>query len=249
MPTQPPFTISPQFKAGNRAKAWSIVLVCCIPMLLVIGSANTMATAAAQTATPRPESSRTSSIPLNPDAGTDIGAVYEAYMSPQQEGGEEADTPALIPAEFRSTSPSISRNQRPDRGHAVIEFNKELSKVYVHLAIKNIKVDDINMLHIHCGRPGQLGPILIDFSMIGNINSYLADGTLNVEVTNEDIVASAAMGSNPLVSAFTSGCPIVQTIPNDRVKTIAGMELIARQGELYFNLHTKAQTYYSRFAR
>ena len=126
----------------------------------------------------------------------------------------------------------------------MIEFNKELSKVYVHLAIKNIKVDDINMLHIHCGRPGQLGPILVDFSMIGNINSYLADGTLNLEVTNEDIVASAAMGSNPLVSAFTAGCPIVQNIPNDRVKTIAGMELIARQGELYFNLHTKAQTYY-----
>jgi len=28
------------------------------------------------------------------------------------------------------------------------------------------------------------------------------------------------------------------------VKTIGGMELIARQGELYFNLHTAGQTYF-----
>ena len=29
-----------------------------------------------------------------------------------------------------------------------------------------------------------------------------------------------------------------------KVKTIAGMQHIAEQGELYFNLHTKAQTFY-----
>jgi hypothetical protein len=30
----------------------------------------------------------------------------------------------------------------------------------------------------------------------------------------------------------------------DKVKTIAGMEYIARQGELYFNLHTRGQAYF-----
>jgi hypothetical protein len=30
----------------------------------------------------------------------------------------------------------------------------------------------------------------------------------------------------------------------DRVKTIAGMALIAEQGELYYNLHTKGQTFF-----
>src|SRR5258708_4132858 len=130
----------------------------------------------------------------------------------------------MVPAEFHSTAPSVPRNQRADRGHAVIEFNNELSKVYVHLAIKNIKPEDINMLHIHCGRPGQLGPILVDFALIGNINTYLADGTLNLEVTDEDIVATAGSGGHMLIDAFTLGCPIVQTIPNDRVRTIAGVE-------------------------
>ena len=233
------------FNANHYRKFHALVAAFLTAVSLVMSSSSIVATADAQaTPTPRPESSRVSPIALNPDEGAAIGGVYEAFMSPQQEGGEETDTPGFIPSGFRSTAPSVPRNQRPDRGHAVIEFNKELSKVYVHLAIKNIKVDDINMLHIHCGRPGQLGPILIDFSMIGNINNYLSDGTMNIEVTDEDIVASAAMNGNPLVAAFTTGCPIVQTIPNDRVKTIAGMELIAREGELYFNLHTKGQTYY-----
>jgi hypothetical protein len=49
--------------------------------------------------------------------------------------------------------------------------------------------------------------------------------------------------ANPL-DAFTRGCPIVPSLPADKVRTIAGMELIARQGELYFNLHTAGQTYF-----
>ena len=46
------------------------------------------------------------------------------------------------------------------------------------------------------------------------------------------------------MGAFTAGCPIVQTLPLDKVKTIAGMALIAQEGELYFNLHTKGQTFF-----
>ena len=37
----------------------------------------------------RPEFERESPIPLNPSEGSEIGFVYEAYLSPQQEGGEE----------------------------------------------------------------------------------------------------------------------------------------------------------------
>ncbi|MFN8371820.1 MAG: CHRD domain-containing protein [Anaerolineae bacterium] len=191
----------------------------------------------------RAETELQSPIPLNPGAGAEIGFVYEAYMSPLQEGGEEEDTPALIPPEFRSTEPSVSRNERTSRGHAVIEFTRDLSRAYVFLAVENVNPEDINMLHLHCGRPGQLGPIIVDFSMIGNVNTYLADGVLRVEVTNEDIVAVTDHAQG-LIGAFTAGCPIVPSIPNDKVRTIAGMELIARQGELYFNLHTRAQTYF-----
>jgi hypothetical protein len=189
------------------------------------------------------EITRESSIPLNPAAGAEIGFVYEAFLSPNQEGGEEEETPDIIPAELRSTEPSIPRNQRTSRGHGVIEFASDLSRAYVYLAIENIDPASVNLLHLHCGRPGQLGPILVDFALIGDINAFLANGVMQVEVTNEDIVATANHGDGVL-AFFTAGCPIVPELPTDRVRTVAGMELIARQGELYFNLHTRAQTYF-----
>lgn len=190
----------------------------------------------------RPEADRQSPIPLNPSAGQEIGFVYQAFLSPHQEGGEEEDTPDFIPPEFHSTASSVPRNERTSRGHAVIEFTKDLSKAYVYLAVENVNPDDIVMLHLHCGRPGQLGPILVDFALAGNINEYLADGMLTLEVTNADIEAVLSQQGDPM-SGFTLGCPIVPSVPGE-VVTIAGMELIARQGELYFNLHTKGQTYF-----
>jgi hypothetical protein len=192
---------------------------------------------------PRPESTRVSSIPLNPASSNEIGAVYEAYLSPQQEGGEEEDTPAFIPEQFRSTAPSTPREQRAGRGHAVIEFTRDLSRAYVHLAVTNIPAEDIVMLHLHCGRPGQLGPIIVDFGLAGDVPTYLADGTMSIEISNHDIEA-VTEGSSGLVDAFTRGCPIVAALPNDKVKTIGGLELIARAGEIYFNLHTKGQVYF-----
>ncbi len=191
----------------------------------------------------RPESDLQSPIALNPSSGSEIGSVYEAFLSPQQEGGEEEDTPALIPPQFRSTTPSVPRNERTSRGHAVLEFTQDLSRAYVFLAVENVNPAEVVMLHLHCGRPGQLGPIIVDFSLAGNINSYLEDGVFALEITNEDIVAAASHGNSP-IDAFTSGCPIVLDIPNDKVKTIAGLELIAREGEIYFNLHTSGQTYF-----
>jgi hypothetical protein len=191
----------------------------------------------------RPELTTPSVIPLNPAGGSEIGFVYEAYLSPQQEGGEEEDTPAFIPAQFRSTEPSVPRNDRPDRGHAVIEFTNDLSRAYVHLAIENVDTSAIVMLHLHCGRPGQLGPIIVDFSMMGDLTELLADNVLSMEIRNEDIEAVTNAVDNPL-DALTLGCPIIPDLPGDKVRTIAGMQLIAEQGELYFNLHTAGQVYF-----
>lgn len=191
----------------------------------------------------RPELDRESPIPLNPSAGSEIGFVYEAFLSPQQEGGEEEDTPRFIPPQFQSTAPSVAREERDSRGHAVIEFTNDLSKAYVHLAIENVNVDDIVMLHLHCGLPGQLGPIIVDFSLIGDIHEYLADGVMTVEVVNSDLEA-VVDGISDAVGAYTLGCPIVPSAPSEKTTTISGMETIARQGQLYFNLHTKGQTYF-----
>ncbi len=191
----------------------------------------------------RPELAERGPIELNPAQGQEIGAMYEAFLSPHQEGGEEADTPAAIPAQFRSTAPSVDRNDRPSRGHGVLTFTKDLSKAYVYVAVEGVELEEIVMFHIHCGRPGQLGPILVDFGLAGDLKEFMADGFLALEITNEDIVA-VTDHSQGLIGAFTSGCPIVPAIPMDKVKTIAGMELIARQGELYFNLHTAGQTFF-----
>ena len=191
----------------------------------------------------RAETTVASPLELNLSRGTEIGSLFEAFLSPQQEGGEEEETPALVPTQFKSTAPSVARNERRSRGHGVLSFTNDLSKAYVHVAIEGVKMEEIVMFHIHCGRPGQLGPILVDFALIGDLQEYWADNLLTLEVTNEDIVATTNDGEG-LVGVFTAGCSIVPGVPMDKVKTIAGMEAIARQGELYFNLHTKGQTFF-----
>lgn len=177
------------------------------------------------------------------DKGKEIGYVYEAYLSPQQEGGEEEDTPKGTPSQFKSTAPSRDRDDRKEHGHGKISFTRDLSKAIIEVEVADLKIEDINMFHIHCGRPGQLGPILVDFALITDIQkNFNDDGILALEVTNKDIEAEAASGEG-IIGAFTAGCPIVPG-GKEKVKTIAGMEYIAREGDLYFNLHTKGQTYF-----
>lgn len=192
---------------------------------------------------PRPELEQESSIPLQPEAAAEIGLVYEAYLSPQQEAGEEEDTPRFTPQAFLSTESSVPREERPARGHAVLEFANDFSRAYVHLAVTNLDTDTVNLLHLHCGRPGQLGPIIVDFGMMGDVTEYLADGVMSLEITNADLEMVIDNGEG-FVGAFTAGCPIIAANPLDRHTTIAGLAYIASQGELYFNLHTTAQTFY-----
>lgn len=191
----------------------------------------------------RTETDLPSPIALDPGRGQEIGSVIEAFLSPHQEGGEESDTPAAVPEVFKSTAPSVPRDARRSRGHGVLSFTKDLSKAYMHVAIQNVATQDIVMFHIHCGKPGQLGPILINVALAGDLQQYWDDHELALELTNKDIEAVNADGSG-LVGALTNGCPITPAFPTDKVKTIAGMEAIAREGELYFNLHTAGQTFF-----
>lgn len=184
-----------------------------------------------------------SGIELRPNAGHEIGLVFEAWLSPHQEGGEEEDAPALTPAIFLSTEPSVPRNERPSRGHGTLAFTRDFSRAYAHVALEDVDTDGIVMFHIHCGRPGMLGPILVDFGLQGDLADMSADGVVSLEITNEDLVAAAEHGHG-IVGAFTAGCPILPANPSDRVDTIAGMAHIAMEGELYFNLHTAAQKFF-----
>ncbi|MEM9463918.1 MAG: CHRD domain-containing protein [Actinomycetota bacterium] len=181
-------------------------------------------------------------IGLDPRGGTEIGLVYQSWLSPQQEAEEEDDVPPGAPEQFLSTEPSTDREERESRGHGTVAFNRELSRAYVHLELVGIDPDTITLAHIHCGRPGQLGPIMVDFGATGDVTEYFADNVLSYEITNDDV--AAATHGHGIVGAVTAGCPIVRAIPGDRHRTVAGMAHIAAEGELYFNIHTTSQNFF-----
>ena len=193
---------------------------------------------------PKDEVAPTLGIPLDPKGGSAIGLVFESYLSPHQEADEETDVPDLAPDAFRSTkTPSVPREQRPGRGHGVLGFSKDFSKAYVELALDGIDPQEIVMAHIHCGKPGMLGPIIVDFGKTGSVAEYFSDGVLTYEVTNRDLEL-VLEGASGVVGAFTAGCPINSVRPDDRVRTLAGMAVVANEGDLYFNIHTASQTFY-----
>ena len=187
---------------------------------------------------------------LEPARGQEIGLVFESYLSPHQEPDDEENTPATVPEMFRSTTPSQTRAAREaagHRGHGVVRFTNDLSRAYVDVKIEGVPLNDVNMFHIHCGKPGILGPILVDFALATDLQKNLADGTFSVEITNEHIVKTAEHGHGP-IAAFTAGCVVPSAslagLEPTKVSTVAGMAQIASEGELYFNLHTTGQTYY-----
>lgn len=190
-------------------------------------------------------------VSLEPGEGGQIGEAYEAFLSPHQEPAEESDTPKGTPPMFQSTAPSKDRNARAaagHRGHGKVRFSKDLSRAWVDVKIEGVKVEDINMFHIHCGQPGILGPILVDFSHATDItDNFNDDGVFSVEIGNAELDATTHSGHGP-VAAFANGCviqsPSLSGLKPSKVSTIAGMAHIAREGELYFNLHTTGQTYY-----
>ncbi|MFO0629262.1 MAG: CHRD domain-containing protein [Polyangiales bacterium] len=187
---------------------------------------------------------------LDPRRGREVGMVFEAFLSPMQEPDEEENTPSSTPSQFRSTAPSRPRAQREaegHRGHGIVRFDRALSRAFIDVRIEGVDPSTVNMFHIHCGRPGILGPILVDFAHATDLRQNLADGTLRVEINHEHLARTAAHGHG-LVGALTAGCvipsPSLGGPGPTRVSTIAGMAQIAMEGELYFNLHTTAQTYF-----
>jgi hypothetical protein len=188
---------------------------------------------------------------LDPSRGKAPGLVFEAFLSPHQEPDEEENTPSSTPAMFRSTAPSQSRAQREaagHRGHGQVRFSNDFSRAFVDVRVEGVKPETINMFHIHCGKPGILGPILVDFALATDLKENISDGLFSVELTNEHLVKTAEHGHGSLIGAFTMGCvvpsPSLGSFKPTKVSTIAGMAQIAAEGELYFNLHTTGQTYF-----
>lgn len=214
------------------------------------------APAPAPAATPEPTPAATTvaateaSPALDPGRGKEIGLVFEAFLSPHQEPDEEENTPKATPQMFRSTAPSMNRAAREAAGHRAhgqVRFSKDLSRVFIEVKVEGVDPATVNMFHIHCGKPGILGPILVDFAHATDLKSNLADGVFTVELSNEHIVKTVEH-AHGVVGAFTSGCiipsPSLGGVKPTKVSTVAGMLQLALERELYFNLHTTGQTYF-----
>jgi hypothetical protein len=178
----------------------------------------------------------------DPALGATTYYTYEAFLSPAQEGGEESEIPKPLEKSLGSTKPSTPRAQRKSRGWGRVRFTKDLTKAIVDFEMKGVDPADIVMFHIHCGVPGMLGPIVVDFSKKGSLPSLLASGKLSVDVANEDLTYESMIPKG-LKLKLPESCPVEAGLPGG-VKTIGGLEYLARKGVLYFNLHTKQHTYY-----
>jgi hypothetical protein len=177
----------------------------------------------------------------DPALGTTTYTVYEAFLSPAQEPGEESETPKVLEKSLGSTAPSVPREQRKSRGYGQIRFAKDLSKASVQVEIQGVDPANIVMFHIHCGPPGVLGPIIVDLGEAGSFTKTVVDGKFSMELTNKNVTYVKDMPG--LKPSLPEGCPVELGLPT-QAKTIAGLEYLARKGVLYFNLHTKAHTYY-----
>lgn len=184
------------------------------------------------------------SFAKDPAQGATTFTVYEGWMSPQQQPGDEADAPkGLAKATgLDSSAASVPREQRKSRGYGQLRFTRDLSKAFVDVDLAGVNPADILMFHIHCGPPGVLGPIVVDFSDLGSLGKLLANGKMSVELTNKHITYVKQMPRG-LKPALPESCPVEPGMPTQAM-TIASLEYLARKGVLYFNLHTKANTFY-----
>lgn len=176
----------------------------------------------------------------DPALGGTTFTTYEAFLSPAQEPGEESETPKPLLKSLGATKPSTPRAQRKSRGWGRVRFTRDLSAAFVDVEIKGVDAADILMFHIHCGPPGGLGPIVVDLGKRGDLTQHLAAGKLSLQLGNEDLTFVSML---PKAFKLPESCPVEPGYPI-QVKTLSGLEYLARKGVLYFNLHTKAHTYY-----
>lgn len=176
----------------------------------------------------------------DPALGATTYLVYESFLSPAQEPGEESEIPKPLEKSLGATKPSTPRAQRASRGHGRVRFQRDLTHALIDVEIKGVDPDDILMFHIHCGPPGGLGPVVVDLGKFGPLPKALAKGKLSVKIGNADITYASMA---PRGFKLPESCPVEVGFPI-QVKTISGLEYLARKGVLYFNLHTKAHTYY-----
>jgi len=102
-----------------------------------------------------------------------------------------------------------------------VEFARDLSAFNFVLNVRNGRA--VTQAHLHCGRPGENGPIIV-FLSAPNENGQDVDGQLARGTrANEHIEASAAE---------------CEALIGQPVRNIASLALAAYKGLIYANVHT-----------
>ena len=123
---------------------------------------------------------------------------------------------------FEATLSAEQETHRPDSqgiGHAIVWFDKELSKVFVDLRVYNL-TGSFLASHFHCNRAGANGPIVLGLQSPGPL-TFDGKGLRGV-LTNDDIATMADC-------VATVGRPI---------SNIAALAFAMRDGLVYVNVHT-----------
>jgi CHRD domain len=166
----------------------------------------------------------------SPAVGEQSFTEYEAFLHPAQE-----------------PDPNLTSQAK---GYGRLRFPKNLSASTIEVDLEGVDASKVTAFHLHCGSPGVLGPIIVDLGQFGDLSRTLSSGHLSATVVNQGLTfvkqppLPPTPGSGPLTLPLPEGCPSNINFPVQQVNTVAGLEALARNGALYFNLHTVGHEFY-----
>jgi hypothetical protein len=150
-----------------------------------------------------------------PLAATGAGEDHLTFDLHARLSGEQEVTPPAAPS-----IPSLGVITDA-KARVRVEVEKDLSSFRFRLIVRN--GNDVTQAHLHCGRPGQNGPVVVFLSALNpegqDVNGLLAHGTRR----NEHIEPGAAACEELI------GRPI---------NNIASLAAAAFDGLIYANVHT-----------
>jgi hypothetical protein len=166
-------------------------------------------------------------------------AVSWSRQGVQNAAAQPAATPSVGPSTNYVGYPSPAQEPGPANGTeasaiGTISFDPYLTQAQINFYLTGLDPAEITAFHLHCGLPGQLGPIVINFNQFGAFNTSFVDGVFSVTVTDADVREA---NWPPTKTGIPPACE-KNAIGPAPATTLAGIDALARVGQLYFNVHT-----------
>lgn len=116
----------------------------------------------------------------------------------------------------------------------IIQFDPYLTQAQITFYLTGLDPSQITAFHLHCGLPSQLGPLVVNFNIFGDFTQTFNNGVFAVTLNDGDIEEQVwPINKNKLPKAC-----LANSIGPAPTTTIAGLDALAREGQLYFNVHT-----------